>query len=754
MKNIDSNNHVTGRSLYVDDVPVLSGTLYAAIFASPFAHGIIKKVDPAKAAGMPGVVRIFSHKDIPGQNEIGGIIADEPLLAEKEVHFRGQPVLLIVANSEETALAAARMVEMEVEPLEIITCPRKAFEKGALLSGSRTFELGQTSDAFRQCKYIFEGQAESGGQEHLYLETQGAYAYPLEHSNLRVISSTQGPTVVQRTIARVLGIGMHHIEVDVTRLGGGFGGKEDQASAWGAMAALAAFLIQKPVKCILNRVDDMRMTGKRHPYSSDYKIGLDENWKIKAYEAVFYQNGGAAADLSPAILERTLFHATSSYFVPNVTVTAHSCKTNLPPNTAFRGFGGPQGMFVIEAAIAHAAQVLGVEAFEIQQRNLLQDGDEFPYGQIAEGCEAQNCWNEAVQRYDYRTLKNEMETFNSQNRFLKKGIALMPICFGISFTNTPMNNARALVHVYGDGSVGVSTGAVEMGQGVNTKLLQMAAALFGIKPERIKIETTNTTRVANTSPSAASSTTDLNGKALIDAALQIMEQLREAASVILKEKNVTNFNIREETVWINGKPTGLEWETLVQQALLQRLNLSAKGHYATPVIHFDKTLEKGHPFAYHVYGTAIFVSTVDCLRGTYTFDNVKVVHDFGASMNPMIDLGQTEGGIVQGLGWMTMEEVVYDASGRLLSNALSTYKIPDIYSVPKNIEVHFLNTPGTDMAAFKSKAVGEPPLLYGIGGWFSLKNAMLAFNPEIKSDFAVAPMTPERMLMQLYGTKI
>ncbi|MCB9324809.1 MAG: molybdopterin-dependent oxidoreductase [Lewinellaceae bacterium] len=754
MKNIDSNNHVTGRSLYVDDVPVLSGTLYAAVFASPYAHGIVKKVDFEKASRMEGVIRIISHKDIPGQNEIGGIIADEPLLAEKEVHFRGQPVLLVVANSEEAALAAARRVEMEVEPLEVITNPRKAFEKGFLLSGSRTFRLGKAEAVFQSCKYVFEGQAESGGQEHLYLETQGAYAYPLEHGNLRVISSTQGPTVVQRTIAKVLGIGMHHIEVDVTRLGGGFGGKEDQASAWGAMAALAAFLIQKPVKCILNRVDDMRMTGKRHPYSSDYKIGLDENWKIIAYEAVFYQNGGAAADLSPAILERTLFHATSSYFVPNVTVTAHSCKTNLPPNTAFRGFGGPQGMFVMEAAIAHAAQALGVEAFEIQQRNLLQDGDEFPYGQITEGCEAQNCWNEAVGRYDYASLKKEVTAFNEQNRLLKKGIALMPICFGISFTNTPMNNARALVHVYGDGSVGVSTGAVEMGQGVNTKLLQMAAALFGIKPERIKIETTNTTRVANTSPSAASSTTDLNGKALIDAARQIMGQLKDAASVILKEKSVTDFNIKEETVWINGKPTDLEWETLVQQALLQRLNLSAKGHYATPVIHYDKTIEKGHPFAYHVYGTAIFVSTVDCLRGTYTFDSVKVVHDFGASMNPMIDLGQTEGGIVQGLGWMTMEEVVYDASGKLLSNALSTYKIPDIYSVPGNIEVHFLNTPGTDMAAFKSKAVGEPPLLYGIGGWFSLKNAMMAFNPEIKSDFAVAPMTPERVLMQLYGTKI
>jgi xanthine dehydrogenase large subunit len=750
MINIDAKNHVTGRSVYVDDVPELAGTLYASVYASPYAHAKIKKVDFTTAEAMPGIVRIITYEDIPGQNEIGGIISDEPLLAEGEVHYHGQPVLLIVAVSEEIAREAVGKITMEVDPLEVVTDPREAHQKGHFLSDSRTFQLGGSEAAFAKCKFVFEGQAISGGQEHLYLETQGAYAYPLEHGNLKVISSTQGPTVVQRTIAGVLGIAMHHIEVDVTRLGGGFGGKEDQASAWGAMAALAAFLLQQPVKCILHRMDDMRMTGKRHPYSSDYKIGLDEDLKIQAYEAVYFQNGGAAADLSPAILERTLFHATSSYFVPNIKVTAHSCKTNLPPNTAFRGFGGPQGMFVIEAAIAHAAQQLGVDAFEIQQKNLLKNGDEFPYGQITEGCEAQNCWEEAIKRYDYKKLKKEVEAFNSNNRFLKKGIALMPVCFGISFTNTPMNNARALVHVYGDGSIGVSTGAVEMGQGVNTKLLQIAATVFGVKPERIKMESTNTTRVANTSPSAASATTDLNGKALINAAGQILEQLKVAAVKYLKLDKVDQFDIREEKVWINEKATELKWETLVREALLMRLNLSAKGHYATPLIHFDKKTEKGHPFAYHVYGTAIFVSKVDCLRGTYTFEKVQVVHDYGASMNPMIDLGQTEGGIVQGIGWMTMEDVVYDEHGRLLSNALSTYKIPDIYAVPDEIEVYFLNTPGSDMAAFRSKAVGEPPLLYGIGAWFALKNAMLAYNPKIKSDFADAPMTPERVLMALY----
>jgi xanthine dehydrogenase large subunit len=750
MINIDSNNHVTGRSQYVDDVPVRAGTLYAAVFGSPHAHGIIKHIDFERAESMPGVVKVISGRDIPGENEIGGIIKDEPLLAEKEVHYQGQPILLVLAETEEIAHAAVYEVEVEIDPLEVIVDPRVAFKKGHFLSDSRTFKLGDPGKAFSGCKYIFEGRADSGGQEHLYLETQGAYAHPLEGENLRVISSTQGPNAVQKTVAMVLGIPMHRIEVDVTRLGGGFGGKEDQASAWATMAALGVWLTQKPVKCVLHRMDDMRMTGKRHPYTSDYKIGLDENLKIKAYEATFYQNGGAAADLSPAILERTLFHATNSYYIPNVKTTAHSCKTNLPPNTAFRGFGGPQGMFVMEAAVAQAARELGVEAFEIQQKNLLQNGNEFPYGQIAEGCEAQNCWNEAIKKYDYLKLKKEAREFNQNNRFLKKGIALMPICFGISFTNTPMNNARALVHVYGDGSIGVSTGAVEMGQGVNTKLLQIAAAVFGVKPERIKIETTNTTRVANASPTAASATTDLNGKALIDAATQILERLKITASKVLNIKLESSVQIKEEWVYVDGEKSDLQWVELIQKALLQRVSLSAKGHYSTPKIHFDKTSEKGHPFAYHVYGTAIFVSTVDCLRGTYSFDNVSIVHDFGASMNPMIDLGQTEGGLVQGMGWMTMEELAYNESGRLLSNALSTYKIPDIYAAPKALNVHFLNTPGTDMAAFKSKAVGEPPLLYGIGAWFALKNAMLAFNPKVKSDLAVSPMTPERVLMSLY----
>jgi len=749
--NADAANHVTGRSIYVDDIPAMEGMLYLRIFDSPIAHGKIKKIDYAEAEQTEGVVKIFSYKDIPGENQIGGIFPDEPLLADEEVHFCGQPVLIIAAENDDAAEEALHKIKIEIDPLPVITHPRIAFAQNKLLSPSRKFKIGDTTTAFAQCKYIFEGRTETNGQEHLYLETQGAYAYPTEHDSVKIFSSTQGPTQVQRTAARVLGVGMNKVEVDVSRLGGGFGGKEDQASAWATMAALVAYLLKRPAKCILHRMEDMRMTGKRNPYSSDYKIGLDDNYNILAYEATFYQNGGAAADLSPAILERTLFHCTNSYFVPNVTATAHSCKTNLPPNTAFRGFGGPQGMFVIEAAIDHAAKKLGVDASVIQRKNMMDDGNEMPYGQIIKNAEAKDCWDQVTVKCDIEAIKKDINDFNSQNDLIKKGVALMPVCFGISFTNTMMNHARALVHVYSDGSVGVSTGAVEMGQGVNSKMIQVAAKTLGISTDRIKLESTNTTRVANTSPSAASSTADLNGKALLHACNQVNERLYSFVKTEIAGDTECIVEIKDEQVYINGEATIHHWKSIVQQVFTKRINLSAKGHYATPVIHFDKSIEKGHPFAYHVYGTAIITATVDCLRGTYEIDAVHAVHDAGTSINHLVDLGQCEGGVVQGIGWMTMEEVVYNEEGRLLSNALSTYKIPDIYSVPKELTVDFLNTDKNNLAIQKSKAVGEPPLMYGIGAFFAIRNAVIAFNPKSTIKYN-APITPEKVLMGLYSS--
>jgi len=747
MRNIDSYTHTRGESVYLDDIPTVSGTLYGMAFGSPFAHGRIRSLDLQEAYRTQGVIRIFTAADVPGENQIGGIVPDEPLLAKDEVHFNGMPVAFVVAESVAAAEEAVKKIKLEVDQLEIITDPRVAKERGSLIIPPRTFKTGDSASAFQDCKYIFEGIAETNGQEHLYIETQGAYALPVENGGLKVYSSTQGPTAVQRHMAVVLNIPMHKLEIDVTRLGGGFGGKEDQATAWAIFVALAAYHLKRPVKYSLHRMEDMRMTGKRNPYSSDFKIGLDEDLRIISYEARFYQNAGAAADLSPAVLERTLFHCTNSYFIPNVTATAYCCRTNLPPNTAFRGFGGPQGMFVIEAAIAKAAEALGVRAEEIQRKNLLKDNDEFVYGQKAES-DAIPCWDRAVEKYDLQKLKEEVAIYNASGTLFKKGISLMPICFGISFTKLMMNQARALVHVYQDGSINISTGAVEMGQGVNTKMIQVAAHAFSVPVEKVSINSTNTFRIANTSPSAASATADLNGKAVEIACHGIMGRLKNVAASILNtdEKNI---EIIDELVYVSGKATDLQWKKLILESYIRRVNLSEHGHYATPIINFDASIEKGHPFAYHVYGTAITTVTVDCLRGIYNVDAVRIVHDFGNSMNHLIDRGQIEGGLVQGIGWMTMEEIVFDKEGRLRSNALSTYKVPDIYSVPKMIDIEGLQLQRDNLAIHQSKAVGEPPLMYGIGTYFALRNAITAFNPKSNIGFS-APMTPEKVLLGLY----
>jgi len=748
MKNIDSNSHVTGTSVYLDDLPILQGTLFAAAYGSPVAHGMLRRLELTEALQLPGVVRIFTAKDIPGENQIGGIIPDEPLFADHHIHFAGMPLALVVAHSRDAARAAVKKIQAIIDPLEVITNPRIAQAKGELIMPPKSVIQGDTNSAWSQCTHIFEGAIDINGQEHLYIETQGAYALPQEHGSLKIYSSTQGPTAVQRTVARVLGMPMHRIEVMVTRLGGGFGGKEDQANTWAALCALAAHLLNKPVKYALHRMEDMAMTGKRHPYMADFKIGLNSALKILAYEVTFFQNAGASADLSPAVLQRTLFHCTNAYYIPNVTATAYSCRTHLPPNTAFRGFGGPQGIYVIEAAIAAAAAGLHIDKALIQRTNLIQTHDAFPYGQLAES-EAIVTWDKAVTLYELDNIQAAIQAFNAEHLLVKKGLALMPICFGISFTNTLMNNARSLVHIYSDGSVGISTGAVEMGQGVNTKILQVAAQTLGIAFERVKINATSTYTVANTSPSAASSTADLNGKATWIACKVLLERLLTLAAKDL-DTSVAHLSIQNEIVLLNGTPTEWTWLRLVNTAFVQRVSLSENGHYATPTIHYDNETGKGHPFAYHVYGTAIIEVTVDCLRGTYETDSVKVVHDFGVSMNPDIDRGQIEGGIVQGIGWMTLEEVIYNQQGKLLSNALSTYKVPDIYAVPKEILIDHLHTDNDNLAIFRSKAVGEPPLMYGIGAWFALRDAILAFHPNAVIPF-VAPMTPERVLMALYS---
>ncbi len=769
MINIDAKSHVRGESIYLDDIPLLEGTLFACVYDSPIAHGKIKSVDISKAEKCVGVVKIILAKDIVGRNEIGGIIEDEPLLADTHVHFCGMPIAIVLAETDEQARHAAKKITADIEPLEVITDERVAFKQGEIIGQPKKFVLGDSVNAFETCEHIFEGKTYTNGQEHLYIETQGAYSVPTEQNGIKIYSSTQGPTAVQRTITKVTGLPMHQIEVDVTRLGGGFGGKEDQANAWASICAVATQLTKKPVKYALSRMEDMRMTGKRHPYSADYKIGFDKNLKILAYQATFYQNAGAAADLSLPVLERTLFHCTNAYFIPNVTATAYSCRTNLPPNTAFRGFGGPQGMFVIESAIANAAENLGVSASEIQHKNLLKTNNEFPYGQLAVS-DARESWSQADNKFDFNQLRQEADEFNQTGKYFKKGIAIQPICFGISFTKTLMNQARSLVHVYTDGSVAVSTGAVEMGQGVNTKILQVAANVFSIASDKVKVHTTNTLRIANTSPTAASAGADLNGHATRIACETILERLKGVAVEMLRvhasacnrEQSVAeqtevwtlnDISFVDEFVYLNNEKTDITWNSLVMEAYFQRVNLSEHAHYAPQGIGFDWSISKGNPFAYHVYGTAITGVTVDCLRGIYEIDYVKTCHDFGKTMNSAVDFGQIEGGIVQGIGWMTMEEIVYDATGKLRSNALSTYKIPDIYSIPKELDILPLETSRENLAIMNSKAVGEPPLMYGLGTYFAIREAVKAFNQDNLPKFD-APFTPEKVLMSLYGKKV
>ena len=750
MKHIDAVSHTRGESQYVDDMPQPSEMLYAAVFSSPVMHGKIMALHVQDACSMDGIVAVLTSKDIPGENQIGPIIQDEELLASAEVCYVGQPVALVIGTSPEIARKGVRKITIDVEQLPAITDPKEAFSKGNIIGSPRTFILGDVEATWQKCDLVLEGVCDVGGQEHVYLETQRARAIPLEENNLCIYSATQGPSAVQRHAAKVLGLPDHNIEVDVKRLGGGFGGKEDQATPWACMAALAAWHTKKPVELVLGRADDIKMTGKRHPYKSDFKIGVTREGKILAYEANHYQNSGATADLSPAVLERTLFHGTNSYFIPNVKIFGVCCRTNLPSNTAFRGFGGPQGMFVIESAIAKVAEKLDIPREEIQTKNLLKENDLFPYGQRVRNCRSLLTWNKAVEKYKLGEIRKRVEDYNKTHFEIKKGIAVMPICFGISFTTTYMNQASALVHVYTDGSISVSTGGVEMGQGLKSNIASIAAKGFGIRDIRIKIESTNTTRVANMSPSAASATTVLNGNATLIAIGQVLDRLKSMVAKELGVQDKGRITIVNEKVLCDGRETDWTWDRLVQTAHLNRIDLSAHGFFATPEIYFDKIKEKGHPFAYHIFGTAIIEVTLDCLRGTYDIDSVKIVHDLGRPLSELVDRGQIEGGLAQGLGWMTIEDLSFNEKGQLLSGALAAYKVPDVYFMPDDIELTFLEDEGNTLGPYGNKAVGEPPLMYGIGVFFAIRCAMRAFRPQ--KEFALAsPLTPERVLLQLYA---
>ncbi len=751
MTHYDAELHVRGNSQYVDDVPAPAGLLHAAIFASPIARGKLSGIDASVAGTMPGVIAILTAQDIPGENQIGAIIQDEVLLAVDEVDYIGHPIAIVVAETPEIARRAVKSMHAMIEAKTPVVCPRAAYKLGHFIDAPRQFVMGDVDANWDECDVIVEGECDIAGQEHLYLETQRARVSLGEGGRLVVSSSTQSPYAVQTAIGRVCALPSHLVEVDVKRLGGGFGGKEDQATAWACMAALAAHALQQPVEIVLNRVDDLQMTGKRHPYKADFRLGLKSDGTMLAYKTTLYQNSGASADLSTAVLERSLFHATNAYRIPHVHIHAACCRTNLQPHTAFRGFGGPQSMFVMESAISAAAEKLGVSREDIQRKNLLKEGDVFSYGQVTERCLAERAWDEAADGYNLSKMRKDADAFNLKNSAHKKGIAVMPICFGIAFTKTFLNQASSLVHVYGDGSVSVSTGGVEMGQGVNSKMIDIAAQVLGVSVARVRVESTNTTRIANMSPSAASATADLNGNATRLAATEIVDRLKNfAAKELLSTPDA--IEIRDGQVFVAGKASDWTWEKLVETAYFNRVSLSEHAFYATPGIWFDASKEKGRPFAYHVYGTAITQVDIDVLRGTYDIDSVKIVHDLGRSVNSVVDLGQVEGGLAQGLGWMTLEELAYNNDGKLLSHALSTYKAPDVYFMPDDLQVRWITDEGPT-GPFGSKAVGEPPLMYGIGVYFALRDAMRAAKPNVDFPYN-APMTPERVLLGLWSDVI
>ena len=741
--------HVRGTSQFVDDIPTPAGCLHAALFTSPVPHGRIRSIDTSAAARAPGVVAIFTHRDVPGINQVGHVVKDQPLLAVDEVGYIGQSIALVVADSRSAALRAARLVSVDIEPLEAVLDPREAAARGLIHGQKRTLACGDAASAWARCRYVAEGSLESGPQEHFYFETQRALALPGEHDTIKICASTQSPGTFHHHVAEVLGLPQHKVEFEIRRLGGGFGGKESTA-VWVVAPAMAAFLLKRPVKLVLGRNEDITTTGKRHAYQYDYRIGVDAEGHILAYEADLYQHAGAGADISLAVLGRSLLHTTGSYRIPNLRVTVVSCRTNIPPGNAFRGFGVPQATFAIEAALTHVAEVMGVEPVKLKRVNLLRDGDSLPYGVTLEKPNAVRCWEELDRRVDLARRHAEVAEYNRLHSDTKRGLAVTPVCFGISFAQTALNQASSQVLIYVDGSVSVSTGAVEMGQGVNTKIALIAAHTLGVAPELVRVDTTNTSRIPNASPTSASTGADLNGMATRRACETLAERLREFAVRHLARPGLVaaDISLREGTVHVKGERTDLEWNRLVAAAQWARVDLSSHGFYATPNVFHDPTIERGRPFAYYSFGTSLTEVRLDCVRGTYTVESVDIVHDVGQSLSEIIDRGQIEGALLQGIGWATIEQLRYARDGKVLSLA-NAYKLPDIKFGPSRVGIALLENSDNPYAVCNSKAIGEPPFVHGLGAYFALLFALRAVRRD--RPLPPLPLTPERVFMYLHG---
>jgi xanthine dehydrogenase large subunit len=743
--------HVTGEARYVDDLIEPRGLLHAAIGMSTRAHARLRAVDLEPVRAAPGVVAVVTAANIPGVNDVGPVVADEPLLADGEVHYAGQAIFAVAAHRVEQARRAARAARIDDEELPAILSIEQALEAGSFVAPTRTFQTGDAGAAIARSRHVLEGELRTGAQDHFYLEGQVAMALPGEDGAMLVHSSTQHPSEVQHAVAKVLGRPDAAVTVEVRRMGGGFGGKETQAAPVAAIAALLADRAGRPVKLRLDRDDDMVLTGKRHDFLVRYRVGCDGEGRIEGVEIELAARCGWSADLSAAVVDRAMFHADNAYFLPHATIVGHRCRTNTVSSTAFRGFGGPQGMMAIEQVIDVIARRLGRDPLDVRRANLYGPGrDVTPYHMTVEDNILPELLDELEAWSDYRARREAARGFNATSPLLKRGIALTPVKFGIAFTTTHLNQAGALVHVYTDGSVQLSHGGTEMGQGLMIKVAQVAAEELCLPLERIRITATRTDKVPNTSATAASSGSDLNGAAARIACRTLRRRLTTFAASHL---GVAEGEVRWRLGAIEARGRTLAFEALVEAAHRARVPLSATGFYCTPKIHFDLEQGKGRPFLYFAYGAAVSEVLVDTLTGEHRVLRADLLHDVGRSLNPAVDMGQIEGGFVQGMGWLTMEEVCWDDSGRITTHAPSTYKIPVASDMPADFRVRvFERGDNREPVVHRSKAVGEPPLMLAISVFHAIRDAVSSVAPGLPVRLD-APATPERVLLAVEGLK-
>ncbi len=740
--------HVSGAALYVDDIPCPAGTKHAYVGLSQHAHANISKLDLSAVRTASGVTDVITAQDVPGHLDIGPVFPGDPLMASDQVDFFGQVVFAVLANTYDQARHAARLANIQYAPLSADITIEQGLDSKSFVRPSHRQQRGDAQEAIKASALSIQGELQIGGQEQMYLEGQVSLAIPQEDGGMLVHSSSQHPSETQKLVAEVLDIPMHLVTVEVRRMGGAFGGKETNANQWACIAALLAARSGTPVKLRLARADDITATGKRHPFKNDYQVGVNDAGVIQGIAMSLSGNCGMSPDLSDAIVDRAMFHADNAYYLGHADISGHRVKTNTVSHTAFRGFGGPQGMLAIEHVIEDIAIATGLDPLTVRKRNFYSgEGgrDTTHYGQQIE----QHLIAQIVERLehsaDYWPRRESIKTFNAQNNVLRKGLALTPVKFGISFTVTHLNQAGALLHVYTDGSIQLNHGGTEMGQGLYIKVAQIVAQELQVDLERIAITATRTDKVPNTSPTAASSGSDLNGMAARDAARTIRERLTLFAA--------SHFNVDADQVsfadnQVRAGDNKLSFAELAQLAYLNRVQLSATGYYATPKIHYDREKASGRPFFYYAYGAALSEVTVDTLTGEYVLNRVDICQDVGQSLNPAIDIGQIEGGFIQGMGWLTTEELVWGADGRLQTNNPASYKIPAIGDTPPVFNVELLpDSPNTEATIFHSKAVGEPPLMLGISVWCALRDAVASLAEHRIRPRLNAPATAEQVFM-------